>query len=167
MNDQPPAYAQKGQYPPPDQYPPPGQYPPVGQQYPPPGGQYQYQQPQGAQYAAGQPGVVVVQQPAMQSTMHIDDHLVFAIIVTLFCCWPIGIFAIIQSCATKDAKQRGDAAEATRLSAKTKKFCFITLGVGVCFTVCWIIFVIIYYVVIVGAVLSQASNNNYNSNNWD
>lgn len=54
-----------------------------------------------------------------------DNYLIWSILVTLFCCLPFGIVAIIKSCAVDNAwnSQNIDAAKAA--SADAKKWCII------------------------------------------
>jgi len=130
----PPSYAQT-------QYGAPPQ--PYGQPAPPPSGYGGYPQP------ANSSTVVVTtnMQPTMMAPP--PDHMVFAILVTLFCCWPIGIFAIIKASSVKDAIGRNDMSGAQHLSQETRKLCNMALGFGLCINLAWIIFVIIYFTVIV------------------
>jgi len=99
MTDYPPG-------PPPGSYPPPppgGGYPPPGGGYPPPGGGYP---------PPGPPGGGV--QP--------DSHLVWAILVTLFCCLPLGIVSIVKATQVSGLWAQGRYAEAQQASADARKW---------------------------------------------
>ena len=62
-----------------------------------------------------------------------QDHLILNVLATLFCCWPIGICAILQSTATMKAVKRADAETAKASSARAKRLGYITIGAGVLF----------------------------------
>lgn len=136
-----PAYQQQGGYPSqgypmhhagyPGQNPP--RYAPVGQV------------PQGGIVLA-QPGAVpthVVVAPVLSNPP--PDHMMFNIFMTLFCCWPIGIFAIMKSMACRDAIHRGNAEMAHRLSVEARRLGYWTLGVGILTVVVSLTIIIIFY----------------------
>jgi hypothetical protein len=83
--------------------------------------------------------MVVGQQP--QAIMYVqtplpdppNDHLCFNIIVTICCCWPIGIFAILKSVETRDAANRGDRERALVSSRSARRLGLVTLLVGLFF----------------------------------
>ncbi|CAH1784414.1 unnamed protein product [Owenia fusiformis] len=74
------------------------------------------------------------------------DYMAYAIFTTLCCCWPIGIFAIIRSLATRDASNRGDQVTANANSAKTKRLANWSTGVGCIFMVLSIAIIVFVYV---------------------
>ena len=94
MTEQPPG-PPPGNYPPP----PPGGYPPP----PPPGGGYP---------PPGPPGYGT--QP--------DNYLVWAILVTVFCCLPLGIVSIVKSTQVSGLWAQGRFAEAHQASEDAKKW---------------------------------------------
>ncbi|XP_068742595.1 proline rich transmembrane protein 1B-like [Montipora capricornis] len=55
--------------------------------------------------------------------------------VCLFCCWPIGIFAILKSNQTRDAIFQGDMVAANNLSMETRKLVNMAIGFGVFFLI--------------------------------
>ncbi len=59
------------------------------------------------------------------------DHLVMAILATIFCCWPLGIVAIIKANECRTARQRGDRDAALRKGREAKKFSLIAIGLGI------------------------------------
>lgn len=95
MTEQPPG-PPSGNYPPP----PPGGYPPPP---PPQGGGYP---PQGPPGYATQP----------------DSYLVWAILVTVFCCLPLGIVSIVKSTQVSGLWAQGRYAEAHQASEDAKKW---------------------------------------------
>jgi hypothetical protein len=60
----------------------------------------------------------------------LPNYLVQAILATLFCCWPLGIVAIVKAANVNSINQRGTYAEALAASAEAKKWCWITFGCG-------------------------------------
>ena len=60
-----------------------------------------------------------------------DNLLVWSILVTVLCCWPLGIPAIINSTKVDKLWDSGDKAGAFDAAKKAKTFCFISLGLGI------------------------------------
>lgn len=60
----------------------------------------------------------------------IPNYLVPAII-SIFCCWPLGIVAIIFAAQVNGKVASGDLAGAADASKKAKLFSFIAIGIGV------------------------------------
>ena len=89
--------------------------------------------------------MVVVMAPQLHNPP--PDHLIFNVIVTIFCCWPIGLFAILKSMAARDAINRGNGPEALSLSQSAKRLGYWTLGVGIAFMVLSVASVIIIYAI--------------------
>lgn len=129
MTDQPP--------PPPGNYPPPppgGGYPP-----PPPGGGYPppppgggYPPPPPGNYPPQQPGGGV---PAGQP----DNNLVWAILVTVLCCLPLGIVSIVKSTQVSGLWNQGRYAEAQKAADDAKKFAMWAAIAGVAFAVIYLV----------------------------
>lgn len=82
-----------------------------------------------------QPATVMYVQPVGPLPDPPQDHLCFSIMVTICCCWPIGIFAILKSVATRDAINRGDREAANSNSQSAKKLAVIALCIGIAFTI--------------------------------
>ncbi len=51
-----------------------------------------------------------------------DNNLVWAIVCTVLCCWPIGIFAIIKSTSVNKLWAQGDYAGAQKAADDAKKY---------------------------------------------
>ena len=64
------------------------------------------------------------------SGARIPNYLVQAILVTIFCCLPFGIVAIVFAAQVNGKLQAGDIAGAQDSSAKAKMWCWISLGLG-------------------------------------
>jgi hypothetical protein len=60
----------------------------------------------------------------------IPNYLWQSIVVTILCCWPLGIPAIVYAAKVDSLKARGDIAGAMAASASAKTWCWVTFGVG-------------------------------------
>lgn len=65
----------------------------------------------------------------------IPNYLVQSILVTLCCCLPGGIAAIIFAAQVNSKQAAGDIAGALESSRKAKKWCWISFGVGLAINV--------------------------------
>ena len=63
--------------------------------------------------------------------VNIPNYLVQAILVTICCCLPAGIVAIVYAAQVNGRVASGDYAEAQRLSNNAKTWCWISFGVGI------------------------------------
>lgn len=71
-----------------------------------------YASPVASQYA---PGILI------------PNYLWQSIVVTIFCCWPCGIPAIVYAAKVDGLKMSGNINGAMEASANAKKWCFISL----------------------------------------
>ena len=78
-----------------------------------------------------------------------NNYLVWAILVTLFCCLPFGIVAIVKACAVDSAYAANNLPEAEKASAEAKKWCIWSALTGV------IISVLYFIMMVLGAALSS------------
>ena len=69
--------------------------------------------------------------PASAATANVPDYLVQSILVTLCCCLPFGIAAIVFAAQVKSKLGVGDVAGAMESSRKAKMWCWIAFGVGI------------------------------------
>ena len=67
-----------------------------------------------------------------------SNNLVLAI-VSLLCCWPIGIPAVVFAAQVNGKWNGGDQAGAIESAAKAKKFAIIALALGIIATIIYII----------------------------
>ncbi len=74
------------------------------------------------------------------------NHLAKAIIVTIMCCMPFGIPAIVYAAGVESAFIEGNIALATERSNNANKWSNISLISGLVFIVLYIIFVVILVV---------------------
>jgi hypothetical protein len=73
----------------------------------------------------------------------IPNHLVEAILVTLFCCLPLGIPAIVFASQVSGKIQSGDIEGARKSSSQAKMWSWIAFGVGLTGTIIYIAFMIL------------------------
>lgn len=76
-----------------------------------------------------------------------DNYLVWSILVTVLCCLPGGVYAIIKSTSVDSAYNAGNYELAEKNAAEAKKWCIISAIVGAVLTV----FVILLQVVVLAA----------------
>ncbi|HEX7721865.1 MAG TPA: CD225/dispanin family protein [Pyrinomonadaceae bacterium] len=90
--------------------------------------------------------------PAGGGSAPVPNYMVPAII-SIFCCWPLAIAAIIFAVQVNNKVQAGDIAGAQEASKKAKMFSFIGIGIGV-------VLILIYVVMmILGVGLSALSSH--------
>ena len=85
--------------------------------------------------------------PAAGGTASVPNYLVPAII-SIFCCWPLAIAAIIFATQVNSKVAAGDVAGAEDASKKAKLFSFIAIGLGL---LCYVVIGLIYGVAIIAA----------------
>jgi hypothetical protein len=71
----------------------------------------------------------------------VPNYLVPAII-SVFCCWPLAIVAIIFAAQVNGKVAAGDIAGAEDASKKAKMFSFIGIGLGLAGILIYIIFIV-------------------------
>lgn len=76
---------------------------------------------------------------APPATEPIPNYLVQSIIVTLCCCLPLGIVAIVFAAQVNSKLAAGDVAGAREASAKAKMFCWIAFGLGITLSLIWML----------------------------
>ena len=64
------------------------------------------------------------------SSQHVPTHLAPAILVTLFCCLPFGIVAIVFAAQVNGKLQAGDYEGAQSASNNAKTWCWVSFGAG-------------------------------------
>lgn len=80
--------------------------------------------------------------PANPMPSNIPNYLVQSILVTLFCCLPLGIVAIINAAQVNNKITAGDMAGAMEASRKAKMWCWWSLGLSLVFWVIYVVFMI-------------------------
>ena len=112
---------------------------------PPGGGSYESAPPPppGGGYGGGYGGMPQGSPP--------PNHLVWAILSTLFCCLPLGVASIVFAAQVNSKWNAGDAAGAQESSAKARKFALWSTIVGV-------VLLVLYILLIVGGVISLSGS---------
>jgi predicted secreted protein len=80
--------------------------------------------------------------PPTGTATAVPNYLVLSII-SLFCCLPLGIAAVIFAAQVNNKVAVGDTAGALDSSKKAKMFSFIAIGLGLAGIVCYVLFVVI------------------------
>ena len=86
---------------------------------------------------------------SMATGATVDNYMVWAVLVTLFCFLPTGIAAIVFASQVSTSSPRRDHPAATESSRKAKMWCIISAVAGPVFAVIWI------------AILASTSTNTY------
>ncbi len=86
---------------------------------------------------------------AAAPAVKIPNYLVQSILVTLCCCLPLGIVAIVFAAQVNSKLAAGDLAGAQASSANAKLWCWIAFGIGIGLQ---LIYVIIYGVMFLGRI---------------
>lgn len=77
--------------------------------------------------------------PPMANAANIPNYLWQSIVVTIFCCWPFGIPAIVYAARVDGLKARGDIQGAMAASASARTWCIVSVGVILGLFVLWLI----------------------------
>ena len=92
--------------------------------------------------------------PSSGTPASVPNYLVLAII-SLFCCLPLGVVAVIFAAQVNGKVAAGDTAGALDASKKAKLFSYISIGLGLAGILCY---VLIWVILGVGMV---AGNSNF------
>ena len=64
-------------------------------------------------------------------------------IISIFCCWPLAIFAIINATQVESKWAMGDAAGAQEAANKARTFSMISIGFGVVVAILYVIIAVV------------------------
>lgn len=73
-----------------------------------------------------------------------ENYLVWAILATVLCCWPLGIVSIINATKVDSLWAAGDQAGSLKASENTKKWAIITAASGA--VVAAVYFIIFFFI---------------------
>jgi len=79
--------------------------------------------------------------PSGAPTQTVPNYLVHSILVTLFCCLPFGIVAIIYASQVNSKLIAGDYAGAVQASNNAKTWCWVSFGLGLVGVIIWLILI--------------------------
>lgn len=82
-------------------------------------------------------------QSLQQTSIKIPNHLVFAIIVTILCCVPLGIPAIVFAAQVNGKIAAGDIEGAKEKSRKALMWCWIAFGTGLIFGIAYLMLIML------------------------
>ena len=75
-------------------------------------------------------GGSLTSEPASGPPTHVPNHLVWAILVTIFCCLPFGIVSIVYAAQVNSFVAEGRFDSARRASENAKMWAWIAFAVG-------------------------------------
>ncbi len=84
----------------------------------------------------------------VRPVMSIGTHLAESILVTLFCCMPFGVVAIVYAAKVSGLVAQGRIEEAKAASQSAKKWCWLSFGIGL------LVNIIVIFLQVFAAVLS-------------
>jgi hypothetical protein len=95
--------------------------------------------------------------PAAGGSATVPNYLVPAII-SIFCCWPLAIPAIIFATRVNSSLAAGDTAAAQEASANAKKYMKLAFIVG---SICWVLLILFYFLVGIAMFAGSTSSSNF------
>lgn len=90
--------------------------------------------------------------PDTKEKRYIPNYLAPAILVTIFCCFPLGIVGLIYAAQVNGRLIAGEYEKAVSASLSARLWCWITFGVGI---LLWCFYMFLY-TVIIGMMIKDA-----------
>ena len=90
--------------------------------------------------------------PDTKAKRYIPNYLAPAILVTIFCCFPLGIVGLIYATQVNGRLIAGEYDKAVTSSLNARLWCWITFGVGIAF---WTFYLFIYGIIIWAAIMDK------------
>jgi hypothetical protein len=78
-----------------------------------------------------------------QTPGYVPNYLVWSILVTIFCCLPLGIASIVYSSQVDTRLRLGDYDGAVDASNKAKTFCWVSFGIGLAAGLLYLVLIIL------------------------
>ena len=75
---------------------------------------------------------------------YIPNYLAQAILVTIFCCLPVGTVSIVFAAQVNGKVARGDIIGARRDSSTAKTWAWVSFGLGLALGAVWFIYLIVF-----------------------
>ena len=91
-------------------------------------------------------------EPASGPPPHLPNHLVWAILVTIFCCLPFGIVSIVYAAQVNGKLAAGDVDGARLASQNAKTWAWVAFGIGIASSVAGTLFWLLFGVATVATV---------------
>lgn len=85
------------------------------------------------------PGPAPTLPPLPPEPVRVSNYLAPAILVTILCCWPFGIPAIVYASQANQKAATGDIAGAKTAASTALTWCWVAFGTGFVFGVIYII----------------------------
>jgi hypothetical protein len=72
-----------------------------------------------------------------------SDYLVLSIVITVCCCPPFGIPAIVFAAKSREQKKRGEIEEARKSAQTARVFCIVGIVLGLVFSLIYLLFMLL------------------------
>ena len=87
-----------------------------------------------------------------QKQLRPDNNLIWAILCTVMCCWPLGIVAIVKATSVEKLWYQGQYEAAEKAAADAKKWSMWGAGAAIVF---WLLYIVFYAAFVGLAILAE------------